>query len=82
MGGRCRRGGTHSSTALSGSRGSGWRSGGGGGGKGGTTHPGPKSASSTGLHHAGPENEKKWRGGGRGNERFWPINGLKCQLNG
>ena len=31
----------------------------------------------------GREKEKKWRGGGGGsNERFWPINGLKCLLSG
>ena len=78
MGGKCSRGGTHSSTALSGSRGghdgdgshscwrgcssgsSGWRGGGDkssgvgatGRGRGGTVHPGLKSASSAGLHHA------------------------------
>ena len=89
MGGKCSRGGTHSSTALSGSRGShggdgshscwrgcssgssGWRGGGGkssevgatGRGRGGTVHPGPKSASSAGLHHAtAREGEEMERG--------------------
>ena len=94
MGGKCSRGGTHNSTALSGSRGSGWRLDGGGSswvgaagrGRGGTVHSGPESASSAGLHHVrAREGEKMEGGGGDGggaNERSWPINGLKCLLNG
>ena len=74
MGGRYSRGGTHSSTALSGS---GWRRGGdqsswvgaAGRGKGGTGHPGLESASSVGLHHAKTRERKvmeRGRRGGRG----------------
>ena len=66
LGGRCSRGGTHNSTALSGGKGShgggwssSWRHGVGGSSwvgatsreRGGTAHPGPESSSSTGPHH-------------------------------
>ena len=75
IGGRCSRGETHSSTALSGSRGSGWRHGGGGRswvgaagrGRGGKAYLGLKSVSSAGLHHArAREGEEMERGGGGG----------------
>ena len=74
MGGRCNRGGTHSSIALSGSRGS--HDGGGGSscagaagrGRGGTAHPGLESASSTSFHHARAREERR---NGEGGFRNW-----------
>ena len=113
MGGRCSRGGTHNSTAMSGSRGS--HGGGGSHSYWRGLEPLAKEGEErrTRGQKARPprvftmlelEEEKKWRGGlqiletgcemkrkekkkglykGRGaNERSWPINGLKCLLNG
>ena len=77
-GGKCSRGVTHSSIALSCSKGSGWRRCIGGSwvraadrGRGGTAHPGPESESSMGLNHARAtegEGMERERGGGGGRQ--------------